>query len=79
MLIADHSRPLDAMKRIDRPVLLIHGDADAIVPVSHSRELAKAGRKAELVVLAGGEHNSLRESHPEMEARVIEFFRTHLD
>ncbi len=77
--IRDTHRPIDAMARIDRPSLLLHGDADSIVPVSHARRLADASAgQARLVVLTGGAHNSLRDSHPEVDRLMIDFFATHL-
>lgn len=77
--IPDGQRPIDAMATIDRPTLLLHGDADSIVPVSHARRLAEASAgRARLVVLPGGAHNSLRDSHPEVDRLMIDFFRTHL-
>ncbi len=41
---------------IDAPILLLHGEADRIVPVSHSRKLAELSSRASLVVMPGG-HN----------------------
>ena len=71
--------PIDAIARIDRPVLLLHGDADRVVPISHARRLsASGGERTELLVLDGGEHNTLRSSHPEVESRVVAFLRMHL-
>jgi pimeloyl-ACP methyl ester carboxylesterase len=53
------------------PVLLIHGDADRVVPVSHLDRLARAAEKArrddpaagevEVVVIPGGQHSWLYE------------------
>ena len=53
------------------PVLLIHGDADRVVPVSHVGRLERAARKArdgnpdakpiEVLVIPGGEHSWLYE------------------
>ena len=33
---------------------------------------------AELVELEGGDHNSLRSSHPEVEQLTVDFFSNHL-
>ena len=55
------------------------GDADSIIPIEHGRALKEAGGdRVQLVEYPGGDHNSLRETHPEMEATVVEFFRSHL-
>jgi hypothetical protein len=79
LLISDSDRPIDAIERIDRPVLVIQGTDDAIVPISHGRQLAAAGGDSvRLVELQGGDHNALRETNPEIEKLVIEFFRREL-
>ena len=75
MLIRDDHRADAAIARIDRPVLVIHGTDDRIVPVRHARRLAEAGPTAELVELDGGDHNDMRTTHPEIDRLVIEFFR----
>lgn len=75
VLIKDHDRPDDAIARIDRPLLVIHGTDDRIVPASHGRRLAAAGPTASLLEIAGGDHNGMRTSHPEIDRHVIEFFR----
>ncbi len=67
-------RPVDAIRCIDRPIFIVHGDADTTVPVSHARRLAAAAPNAELLVCHGGKHNSLRESHPESCERMTAFF-----
>lgn len=78
--IRDHARPIDAIARIDRPMLLLHGSGDGIVPAVHSRRLAAAApRHARLVILEGGGHNTLRDSHPEIDAQVVSFYREHLE
>jgi len=50
------------------PVLLIHGDRDALIPVEHSREAARRIPTATLVVIQGGRHECLvsrqRETFP---------------
>lgn len=80
LLISDGDRPIDAIITIDRPILLLHGDADRIIPISHSRRLKSAGSASvALVELPGGEHNSLRWSHPEVDRTEIEFLRRTLD
>lgn len=78
VLIKDDHRPIDAIGRIDRPTLILHGTADTIVSIRHGRRLAEAGPLAELAELEGGEHNSLRSSHPEVEQLTVDFFGQHL-
>jgi len=60
-----------AIARYAGPVLLVHGDEDSVVPVSHLRRLEAAARKAragvadaapiETMVVAGGQHSWLYE------------------
>lgn len=79
LLIADHDRPLDAIQKVDRPILLLHGTADRVIPHSHSRRLVNAGAaNVELIELDGGDHNVLRRTHPEVDRLTIDFFHEQL-
>jgi hypothetical protein len=78
LLIRDGARPDEAIARIDRPLLIIHGTDDAIVPVSLGRRLAARAPGAVVVELPGGGHNDLRETHPEVDDLILEFFRKNL-
>lgn len=54
--------PFDTEARapgLDLPALVIHGDADGIIDVSHGRTLADRLPRSELVVVPGGVHNEL--------------------
>lgn len=74
LLISDDERPDEAISALDIPILIIHGDADRVVPVVHGRRLRDAApSRVTLVEFSGGEHNSLRETHPEADRTVIEF------
>lgn len=54
------SSPFHRVTKPEPPFLLIHGDADPVVPLEHSQKLVKAitdaGGKAELIVKKGGGH-----------------------
>ncbi|UCD76217.1 MAG: alpha/beta fold hydrolase [Phycisphaerales bacterium] len=79
LFIPDDARPVDAIGRIDRPLLLIHGDADRIVPVAHGRRLAgAASEQTRYVEIPGGDHNDLRWTSPEVDELTIDFFRSRL-
>ena len=47
----------DAIRRFNKPVLLIHGDADMAVPVQYSIDAAEKYADARLVVIKGDDHN----------------------
>lgn len=79
LLIKDDHRPIDAIERSTQPILLLHGESDSIVPVSHSKRLAQAADgRATLITYPDGGHNTLRSTHPVLEQTVIDFFRTNL-
>lgn len=79
LLIRDHARPIEAIARIDRPLLIIHGDADRTIPVSHGRRLAAAaGENARYEEIPGGDHNDLRWTHPIVDDLTVEFLRESL-
>jgi alpha-beta hydrolase superfamily lysophospholipase len=72
-----HVRPVDAIGRIaPRPILLIHGDRDGIVPLSHLDELyAAAGEPKERWVVQDTTHAMARMDVPEdYVTRVTAFF-----
>jgi dipeptidyl aminopeptidase/acylaminoacyl peptidase len=54
-----------ALRTIDRPVLLVHGTADTVVPVAHFERLVavarQAGRHVETLRVDGGQHSWLYE------------------
>jgi pimeloyl-ACP methyl ester carboxylesterase len=64
-----------------RPLLLIHGEADSIVPVSQARQLASAaGPSCRAVILPGVEHVQAYDGNPRgYVAAVDAFFQQHLN
>jgi alpha-beta hydrolase superfamily lysophospholipase len=48
------------LPRIEGPLLLLHGDRDATIPVEHSRRLLAAVPTARLAVIEGAGHNDLQ-------------------
>src|SRR4051812_18849285 len=71
-----------AIARYDGPILLLHGDADDVVPLSHLERLARIAREArdgkpdaapvDSLVIAGGHHSWLYE-FPEYRATMARF------
>jgi hypothetical protein len=78
IFIRDTLRPVDAIRDCSVPILIIQGGGDTVVPPGHGRRLAAAAPGAELVELPGGDHNTLRVTHPQVDRLTIEFFRRHL-
>lgn len=52
------SMPAPPYHRITAPILVIHGDADPVVPVSHARHVLEAAPQATRLILPGG-HTAL--------------------
>lgn len=70
-------RPIDVVAKIaPRPLLLIHGTADTIIPVDHSQRLyAAAGEPKELWLFEGAAHCAgYFVDRPAYVSRVAEFF-----
>ena len=62
------------LPEIDKPALVIHGDADVAIPVSKAEELAK-GLNARLVIVPGAGH-AANLTHPSpVNAALTEFLR----
>ncbi len=55
-LVDDRFDNLDAVRRLDVPLWVVHGTRDDLVPVSHARALASAARDARLSLYDAG-HN----------------------
>jgi hypothetical protein len=67
--------PLESVKKLDCPVLFIHGDSDAYIPKEHSINMynAKKGKKA-LYLTPGADHaRSYVTDKAEYERRVFDF------
>lgn len=66
--------PVAFADRIDRPVLLLHGDSDRVVPVDQSRALARQLRHVDLHVYEGEGHGWKRpETIDDERARIAAF------
>ncbi len=51
----------EAIADVTLPVLVLHGDADDVVPVDHAADIATAAGDAELHIVKGGEHQLRRD------------------
>lgn len=68
----------------DPPTLLIHGDADELVPISNSEilyeALQEAGVKSDFITIPGGDHGFGNPDHrARAEAAMVDWFVQHLE
>ena len=63
------------MERIDTPALVLHGDADVIVPVENGRMLASRLPNARYVELPGRGHNVQLEDPATFNQLALRFLR----
>lgn len=63
----------DRVDRITCPTMLMHGDADEVVPVAHAYELHRLIRGSELHIFPGAGHTLHRERHAELLALLTAF------
>jgi acetyl esterase/lipase len=74
--------PLTFVSSDDPPFLIVHGDADAIVPIEHAKVLEAALKEAKVTtdvfVVKGGKHDVAGASEPESVKRADAFMRKHL-
>jgi fermentation-respiration switch protein FrsA (DUF1100 family) len=59
LLVADRFDTLSKASAIDVPTLVIHGDADEIVPFWMGERVTSAIHGARMLVVAGGRHGDL--------------------
>jgi len=74
--------PLHFVSKDDPPILIVHGDADVIVPYEHATVLEKALKKAgvpvELIRVKNGRHNVAGAGIGKTPEQAAKFMRQHL-
>jgi pimeloyl-ACP methyl ester carboxylesterase len=72
-LLASHDLH-NAVERLEMPVLLLHAEGDEVVPIEHSRELARRLRAPDsrLIAMPGGHHRSIQHD-PELQGVTVRF------
>lgn len=65
----------DLLPAFKFPVVLVHGDADALIPVERAREVKQALPQAHLTELPGGGHMALMENPPATAAGLKELLQ----
>ncbi|MBI2650044.1 alpha/beta hydrolase [Candidatus Woesearchaeota archaeon] len=72
----DDASPVDSIKNLKVPILLIHAEKDSQIPVNEAYLLHNANKKAELWIVENAEHGMTHSVNPaEYEKRVLEFFK----
>jgi uncharacterized protein len=77
----DAIRPIDVVHQIaPRPLMLLHGTADSVIPVAHSERIHRAaGNNSQLVIFPEREHcEAYFLDRPGYVARAVAFFAQHL-
>jgi fermentation-respiration switch protein FrsA (DUF1100 family) len=64
------------LAKLDRPVLLLHGQSDTIIPPSHARKLHEISRASMLIEMPGG-HNDFPRSWDNYWAAIEAFLSLH--
>ena len=68
--------PVDNIKNITIPILIIHAEKDSQIPVSEAYLLHNANKKSELWIVKDADHGMAHAINPkEYEYRVIKFFK----
>ncbi|MFM7975062.1 MAG: alpha/beta hydrolase family protein [Pirellula sp.] len=79
----DEFSPLRQVTSVDAPTLLVHGDKDDLVPISHSENIKEAFEKSsvpcELVVIKGAAHGFNDDGNRVMFESMRDWFKKHLD
>ena len=81
--LASQYSPIEFVSSDDPPVLLIHGDQDKVVSVSHSQRMHKALEEAdvhvEYIEIEGAGHNFATPEHSDrVNEATLNFFKKHL-
>jgi alpha-beta hydrolase superfamily lysophospholipase len=78
-IVRDGARVIERASSARWPLLLVHGDADPIIPLSGSQRLLAAwgSESKQLLTLAGGRHESHHEV-PALRQQLFERVRQHL-
>ena len=72
--------PVDTIKEVETPILLIHGERDSQIPVKNAYLLHEAAPKSELWIVPGANHGEAQALGPiEYERRVLKFFKKNLN
>lgn len=73
----DDIAPRATVSRVKAPLMLVHGDADRVVPVANLEELSQRAPQARTLIVPGADHGSLEAFEPYVGA-ILGFLSEHL-
>jgi acetyl esterase/lipase len=80
--LADDFSPVLHVTKDDSPTLLIHGDLDKLVPISHSENIMKQFQEqnvpAELIIIKNAAHGFQGADNTRASQAVVKWFKQHL-
>ena len=76
-LVHDQYDNLAKLAGVEAPILILHGEADELIPLAHAQALARANPRVRLVTFPGRGHNMAGD--PAVQRSLIEFVGALLD
>jgi pimeloyl-ACP methyl ester carboxylesterase len=73
LLLRDRYENATKLANIQSEILILHGDADSLIPHAHAERLAAANPRAQLKIFPGAGHDLAW--HDEAEEAVLRFLR----
>ncbi len=73
LLVGDRFDTIGKAPSLDLPALVVHGDADPVIPVEMGRKVASALPQATLTIVRGGHHNDLFVRDPSLSTTLADF------
>ncbi len=75
----DDVNPVDNIKNIKVPILLIHAEKDSQIPINEAYLLHDANKKAQLWIIENADHGMTHSINPmQYEDKVIKFFKDNI-
>ena len=69
----------DTMKQYTGSVLIVHGSADEVTPISYSERAAETFENAELMVIEGAEHGFFGEDETRAAEYAVLFIQSQIN
>jgi pimeloyl-ACP methyl ester carboxylesterase len=72
----DEIAPLHRIGDVECPILIVHGDADRVIPVEDAFRLLENASDGQVLIVPGGEHASLEAFEPYLDD-IVAFLDRH--